>query len=114
MPSKPLARQHGSVVMMSSTAKARPCQHKKMRAARNLQLAPLIFHLHCPAVFFFFPGIPGYPHIVGVSVIVEILFFKGHNPSLSKCVGTLAEVFSFCTLLRDVKPSHTLTVGVFI
>lgn len=47
---------------------------KTMGAARNLQLVPLIFHLHFPAVFFY-SWIPGYPNIVGVNVIVEISGF---------------------------------------
>ena len=119
MPSKPLARQHGSVVMMSSTAKARACQHKKRwepPAICNWLPWFLTFHLHFPAVLFVFwgGGISGYPNIVGVNVIVRIsFFFEGHNPSLSKCVGTLTEVFSFSTLLRGIKPSHNLTLGVF-
>lgn len=91
-----------------------PLPTQKNESRTQSATGSLDFSSSLSGCVFFFPGIPGYPHIVGVSVIVEILFFKGHNPSLSKCVGTLAEVFSFCTLLRDVKPSHTLTVGVFI
>jgi len=75
MSSKPLAqatRKRGDDAINCQSSRS-PTQ-KMMGAARNLQLAPLIFHLHCPAVLFF-SGRPGYPNIVGVNVIVRISFF---------------------------------------